>query len=121
MTFAAPWKATEEAPSPNNAFIVNPSHPYVVGEPGNDHTGKDLIMPASDSGVVHQWFEGTSEDEGEVGHHSLWRPLKNGEECPGNWIKVETPNPAYGEHFAEGMDYCVKTNDYNPSYFLKNN
>jgi hypothetical protein len=117
-SFAAPWKSTE-AGKHKGAYINDPAHPYIVGEPGNDHHGEDLIMPAGKSGVIHQWFEGTSQVEGSVGHHSVWRPLKGGESCPGGWIQIYA-HENYGFD-NQGYDYCVKTNDYNPSHYLKNN
>lgn len=118
VSFAAPWKSSIAGTHPSAFNYVDPNV-SIVGELDNLHDGEELIMSAGKGGVVHQWFEGKG-NEGTVGHHSLWRPLK-GENCPNKWIKVETPNPAYGSHFLEDTDYCVKTNSYNPSYNLKNN
>lgn len=120
MTFAAPWVSTEAGKHEGAYINKDQENLYIVGEPGNDHDGDDLIMPAGKSGVVHQWFEGTADKhDGPVGHHSVWRPIDSDGTCPSGWEQIQSDED-YGFDF-NGNDYCVKTNDYNPSYFLKNN
>ena len=88
----------------------------IPGEPNEEHFGEDLVMKAGNSGNFHQWFLGWSEEESYHGEHSLWL-VKRGPECPDDFLEIPDANPegddvGWGDHFPEGADYCVKTNDY---------
>lgn len=111
LAYAAPFKAEDKNPNVV-AYYENEDH----GIPGNDlyHEGEDLVIQAGKSGVFQQWFYGSGDDyEGDHGHHSVWKPSKDG--CPPNWfemtVTVEGGGNYWGDYLEPGA-YCIHTNDF---------
>lgn len=91
----------------------------IVGSPFY-HEGEDLVKMNGNSKSFQQWFCGTSAEEGEHCHHSVWKVQKdNVPECPANWIPIysdhQNPNNFWGDHTEDDTWYCVMTNEFKTS------
>jgi hypothetical protein len=110
---AAPFNAADKNP---NVVAYYPTGPHgIVGIPGTNHEGADLVMKAGKSGNFQQWFYGTNPLTGETyGVHSIWNVTKNGK-CPANATLVENAYPGWGDYLQPGADYCVIENIFKPA------
>ncbi len=102
------------ADNPNTVAYYPSGLHGIVGEPGINHEGEDLVMKAGKSGNFLQWFCGTADENGGVqeGEFSLWQEKEEGKSCPDNFIEVDNAYPAWGDYLKPGADYCVKTHDF---------
>lgn len=109
---AAPYKAADKNPQ-TVAFYEEgihgiPGHPFL-------HMGTNMVKRNGNSGNFQAWFWGTSEEEGEHGHHEVWQIAKNGT-CPDDAVFIADAHENWGDYLVEDADYCVLINEYHASH-----
>ncbi len=105
------------------AYYTSGEH-GIVGESGITHTGIDLVVEASHGckNKLIQWFYGTSDTEGLHGEKSVWTKVgTNAKKCHNGEILVKDAREnGWGDYFEPGMDYCVKTTNFQLNGNAKN-
>ena len=110
---AAPYNAADKNPQ-QVAFHEEGVH-GIPTQPGVTHTGTNMVKQNGNSGNFQAWFWGTSDEEGEHGHHEVWKISKDGS-CPNDAVFIPDAHENWGDYLIEDADYCVMVNEYHTSH-----